>query len=217
MFYLVRTVPSPTKPAAGHPKPRAAMRDRRRPHPRAAALARRDHDRAAQGRPEQRELAGHGRAPDGMSCASARTYPFHHVSREREIDDGARRRIAPASRRKSTTAEPGVMVTAFLGAKTYGADDVRANAGRIAALMRALPRRDAEACLRRRLHVLGVPRHPRLCAHAGSRQQPHDGASCPAISRLQTSSNGRKCRCRSSSATTTFCPPTSSTTASGCG
>ena len=33
-------------------------------------------------------------------------------------------------------SEPGVMVTAFLGAKTYGADDVRANIGRIAELIR---------------------------------------------------------------------------------
>ena len=34
-------------------------------------------------------------------------------------------------------SEPGVMVTAFLGAKTYGADDVRENSGRIAELVRS--------------------------------------------------------------------------------
>jgi thiamine kinase-like enzyme len=34
-------------------------------------------------------------------------------------------------------AEPGIMVSAFLGAKTYGADDVRANRERIAVLVKA--------------------------------------------------------------------------------
>ncbi|WP_245497956.1 phosphotransferase family protein, partial [Mesorhizobium sp. M7A.F.Ca.CA.001.08.2.1] len=44
--------------------------------------------------------------------------------------------FAPAVRH----AEPGIMVTEFLGAKTYLAEDVRANLGRIAALMRAFHR-----------------------------------------------------------------------------
>jgi thiamine kinase-like enzyme len=63
-------------------------------------------------------------------------YPFHHVSREREA------MTARAAHRAGFApevhySEPGVMVTAFLAAKTYGADDVRANAGRIAKLVRA--------------------------------------------------------------------------------
>jgi thiamine kinase-like enzyme len=63
-------------------------------------------------------------------------YPFHHVSRERETMTARaahRAGFAPEVR----YSEPGVMVTAFLGAKTFGADDVRANAGRIAELIRA--------------------------------------------------------------------------------
>jgi thiamine kinase-like enzyme len=36
-----------------------------------------------------------------------------------------------------------------------------------------VPPGDAEACQRPRLHLLGLPRHPRLCAHARGRQQPH--------------------------------------------
>ena len=63
-------------------------------------------------------------------------YPFHHVSRQREMMTARAAHhagFAPEVR----YSEPGVMVTAFLGAKTYGAHDVRANAGRIAALVRA--------------------------------------------------------------------------------
>jgi thiamine kinase-like enzyme len=62
-------------------------------------------------------------------------FPFHHVSREREImvaRAAAAAGFAPAVK----FAEPGVMVTAFLGAKTYGPEDVRANRARIARLMR---------------------------------------------------------------------------------
>jgi thiamine kinase-like enzyme len=64
-----------------------------------------------------------------------RDYPFHHVFREREVmvaRAAAAAGFAPAVK----FAEPGVMVTAFLGAKTYGPDDVRANRSRIAKLMR---------------------------------------------------------------------------------
>ncbi len=62
-------------------------------------------------------------------------FPFHHVSREREIMAARAAHIAgfgPEVR----YAEPGVMVTAFLGARTYGASDVRAHAERIATLIR---------------------------------------------------------------------------------
>ena len=62
-------------------------------------------------------------------------YPFHHVHRERE------RMTARAAHEAGFApalefAQPGVMVSQFLGAKTYGPEDVRANIGRVAALMR---------------------------------------------------------------------------------
>ncbi|WP_249926022.1 phosphotransferase [Aminobacter aminovorans] len=62
-------------------------------------------------------------------------YPFHHVFRDREA------MVARAAHEAGFAPElryaaPGVMVSAFLGAKTYGADDVRANAGRIAHLVK---------------------------------------------------------------------------------
>ncbi|MEJ6781923.1 choline/ethanolamine kinase family protein [Aminobacter sp. Piv2-1] len=62
-------------------------------------------------------------------------YPFHHVFRDREV------MVARAAHKAGFApelryAEPGVMVSEFLGARTYGADDVRANAGRIAQLVR---------------------------------------------------------------------------------
>ncbi len=63
-------------------------------------------------------------------------YPFHHVSREREVmvaraahDAG----FAP----KVEYAAPGVMVTQFLNAKTFTAKDVRNNAEPIARLLHA--------------------------------------------------------------------------------
>jgi thiamine kinase-like enzyme len=64
-----------------------------------------------------------------------RDFPFHHVLREREIMT-ARAAHAAGFAPELQYSEPGVMVSAFLGAKTYGPEDVRANATRIAALMR---------------------------------------------------------------------------------
>lgn len=64
-----------------------------------------------------------------------RDFPFHQVFREREIMTAraaAEAGFAPAVE----FAEPGVMVSAFLGAKTYGLADVRDNRIRIARLMR---------------------------------------------------------------------------------
>ncbi|WP_378944728.1 phosphotransferase [Mesorhizobium sp. ANAO-SY3R2] len=62
-------------------------------------------------------------------------YPFHHVFRDREVMV-ARAAYEAGFAPKLHYAEPGVMVTEFLGAKTYDADDVRANATRIARLIR---------------------------------------------------------------------------------
>ncbi len=64
-----------------------------------------------------------------------RDYPFHHVFREREIM-AARAAHAAGFAPAIHYAEPGVMVSAYLGAKTYGAEDVGENAPRIAALIR---------------------------------------------------------------------------------
>ncbi len=65
-----------------------------------------------------------------------RDFPFHHVFREREIMT-ARAASAAGFAPDVHYAVPGVMVTAFLGARTYGADDVRTNRIRIAGLVRA--------------------------------------------------------------------------------
>ena len=62
-------------------------------------------------------------------------YPFHHVSREREVMT-ARAAHAAGFAPAVEYAAPGVMVTRFLGAKTYGPDDVRANLARVARLVR---------------------------------------------------------------------------------
>lgn len=65
-----------------------------------------------------------------------RDFPFHHVFRDREIMT-ARAAHAAGFAPGVIHAEPGVMVTAFLGARTYAAADVRANLHRIARLVRA--------------------------------------------------------------------------------
>lgn len=62
-------------------------------------------------------------------------YPFHHVLREREIMT-ARAAHAAGFAPELQYAEPGVMVSAFIAAKTYGPNDVRANPERIGRLMR---------------------------------------------------------------------------------
>lgn len=63
-------------------------------------------------------------------------YPFHHVFRDREIMT-AQAAHAAGFAPELRWAEPGIMVTQYLGAETYAAADVRANAGCIATLMRA--------------------------------------------------------------------------------
>src|SRR5262245_26049714 len=62
-----------------------------------------------------------------------RDFPFHHVFRDREIM-AARAAHAAGFGPEVRYAEPGVMVTEFLGARTYAADDVRGNLIRIAEL-----------------------------------------------------------------------------------
>ncbi|MEO5324992.1 phosphotransferase family protein [Mesorhizobium sp. CC13] len=62
-------------------------------------------------------------------------YPFHHVFRDREAMV-AKAAFEAGFAPELQYAEPGVMVSEHLGAKTYGADDVRANTVRIGRLMR---------------------------------------------------------------------------------
>lgn len=62
-------------------------------------------------------------------------YPFHHVLRDREIMTARAAYDAGFGPRVEHSA-PGVMVSAFLLARTFGTDDVRANAARVAALLR---------------------------------------------------------------------------------
>lgn len=64
-----------------------------------------------------------------------RDFPFHHVFRDREVMTAQAAHDAGFAPRLEW-AEPGVMVTAFLEAKTLGAADVRTDAARIAKLVR---------------------------------------------------------------------------------
>ncbi|MGI6850819.1 phosphotransferase [Mesorhizobium sp. 1B3] len=66
-------------------------------------------------------------------------YPFHHVFRDREImtaQAAHRAGFAPELRYSA----PGVMVSAYIGARTYSAEDVRAAPERIGHLIKAFHR-----------------------------------------------------------------------------
>lgn len=62
-------------------------------------------------------------------------FPFHHVVREREVMV-ARAAYAAGVGPQVRYSQPGIMVTAFLGAKTYDAKAVRKNSVRIAQLVK---------------------------------------------------------------------------------
>lgn len=64
-----------------------------------------------------------------------RDFPFHHVSREREVM-AARAAHAAGFAPEVEFAAPGVMVSRFLGARTWSEADMRANPARIGALLR---------------------------------------------------------------------------------
>jgi thiamine kinase-like enzyme len=113
-------------------------------------------------------------------------FSFHHVSREREIMT-ARAAHTAGFAPEVQYAEPGIMVTAFIGAKTYCAEDVRANRERIALLLR-------------RFHT-EMPRH---VSGAGSATTPVRWMSAaaawrqsfPAIWRSPRNWSRRRRRCR---------------------
>lgn len=62
-------------------------------------------------------------------------FPFHHVSRERELM-AARAAHAAGVAPQVEYAQAGVMVCAFIDAKTCDGDDVRANRARVAAIVK---------------------------------------------------------------------------------
>jgi thiamine kinase-like enzyme len=66
-------------------------------------------------------------------------YPFHHVFRDREIMTARAAHKAGFAPELQYSA-PGVMVSAYIGARTYGAADVRADPERIGRLLHAFHR-----------------------------------------------------------------------------
>ena len=102
-------------------------------------------------------------------------YPFHHVLREREVMTARAAEqagFAPALE----YAAPGVMVSRYLGAKTYDAADVRANVTRVAQLIRAfhdeMPRHvSGPGFMFWPFHV--VRDYARTLREGGSRMTPH--------------------------------------------
>ena len=141
-------------------------------------------------------------------------YPFHHIDREREVI-AARAAHEGGFGPAVEYSAPGVMVSAFLEARTWSAADVAANPERVGTLLRAF-HRDMPARIAGPGYIFWVFHVIRdyarqLCRHGPRRQ------SCRGILRSAPNSRRRRFRCRSSSAITTCCPPTSSTMARGCG
>ena len=138
-------------------------------------------------------------------------FPFHHVFRQREIM-AARAASAAGFAPEVQFAEPGVMVSAFLGAKTFGANDVRENRVRIAKLVRAfheeMPKHVSGAGFM--FWVFHVIRdYARTLEAGGSRMR----RSCRSIWRSTMRWKQCSSRCRSSLATTICCRRIFSTTA----
>lgn len=104
-----------------------------------------------------------------------RDYPFHHVFRERELMT-ARAAYAAGFGPEVRYAEPGVMVSAFLGAKTFAGQDVAAERRRVADLLRRFHREmpaavSGSAFLFWPFHV--VRDYARTLTTGGSRMVPH--------------------------------------------
>lgn len=104
-----------------------------------------------------------------------RDYPFHHVFRERELMT-ARAAHAAGFGPEVRYAELGVMVSAFLGAKTFSAEDVAAGRRRVADLLRRfhgeMPQEvSGAAFLFWPFHV--VRDYARTLREGGSRMKPH--------------------------------------------
>jgi thiamine kinase-like enzyme len=104
-----------------------------------------------------------------------RDYPFHHVYRDRELMT-ARAAHAAGFGPEVRYAEPGVMVSAYLGAKTYEAGDVAAQRRRVADLLSRFHRRmpaevSGAAFLFWPFHV--VRDYARTLAAGGSRMAAH--------------------------------------------
>ncbi|WP_411035924.1 phosphotransferase [Shinella sp. BYT-45] len=102
-------------------------------------------------------------------------YPFHHVFRERELMT-ARAAHAAGFGPEVRYAEPGVMVSAYLGAKTFAAKDVAAGRRRVAELLRRfhaeMPAKvSGAAFLFWPFHV--VRDYARTLEAGGSRMVPH--------------------------------------------
>jgi hypothetical protein len=99
----------------------------------AALLARHAHGDADEGRALERDLEGRGRGRAHV-VRFGRDYPFHHVDRAREAMT-ARAAHAAGFGPEVKHAAPGVMVTEFLGARTWGEEDLRADPARVARLL----------------------------------------------------------------------------------
>lgn len=104
-----------------------------------------------------------------------RDYPFHHVFRERELMT-ARAAHAAGFGPEVRYAEPGVVVCAYLGARTYDAADVAGERRRVADLLRHFHTRmpaeiSGAAFLFWPFHV--VRDYARTLKAGGSRMAPH--------------------------------------------
>ena len=111
-------------------------------------------------------------------------------------------------------AAPGVMVSAFLEARTWGEAEVRADPDRVGAICASFTRR-CRAGVRAGRHLLGLPCDPRLCPDAGGKGQPVRGRSAASIWRSPRRLEAAQVPLPIVFGHTTCCPPISSMTGTG--
>ena len=131
-----------TKASAGARVMGARRGDRRGPHPRPALLERRHRDRAAERRPQQRQLSGDATPPAGMSCASDGLSLPPCLPRARG-DDARAPPMPPVSRRRWNMPSRASWSAASRRQDLRRRRTCAPISAAIAALMRALPPGDA--------------------------------------------------------------------------
>ncbi|TKT76364.1 choline kinase [Aquamicrobium sp. LC103] len=115
-------------------------------------------------------------------------YPFHHVFRDREVMT-ARAAVEAGFAPELEYTAPGMMVSRYLGAKTYDGNDVRANIVSVARLIRAfhneMPRQvSGPGFMFWPFHV--IRDYARTLREGGSRMEPHLPAYLDLADELET-------------------------------
>ena len=138
-------------------------------------------DRRFAGGLTSRYVADHVREKFVVRCGG--DIPVHHVFRDRERA-ASRAAFEAGLSPEVVHVEPGITVLRFIAGRTFGEADMREQLARIVPLLKTCHREVGRRAARPGQHVLGVPRHPRLCP-GGSNADPKYLAVADALERRQ--------------------------------